>query len=612
MPTLDFKGKPFVHAHHLAVPYSTLEIDPAKSCVPSGRAPSLDDNLIIHGDNLRALKALLPTHAGKVDCIYIDPPYNTGNEKWCYNDAVNSPLMREWLKKASPVDKEDLERHDKWLCMMWPRLKIMRELLDEDGVLFVSIDDNEAASLKTILDEVFGEECFLAQFVWRKVDSPNDNKVAITPNHEFILAYGRFPDSSAFERFFDAGILDAYRQRDESGRLFRDRLLKKNGKNSLRRDRPTMFFPLTGPDGAEVLPLHENGEEARWSASISAIERHISEGTLIWKKRRKASGEVWEPYTREFAPDEPTKPHPTIWSDLPTMRQAKSMLRSMFGTADLFDTPKPIELLARLFELTGKKDGLVLDSFAGSGSTAHAVLQLNGRDGGNRRFILVECEDYADSLTAERVRRVINGYAFEGTQREELMSVPITWSKLKKADALMAQVEGIENLEGHRFDKITKAVKDGVLRVVGERKVRDRAEGIGGSFAYCELGPEISVEAMMEGGAMPDYDCMARYAFHTATGRTLDRAAGKPAKDWFIGETEDRRFHLLYKPDREWLRSADAALDARLAEAIGKARGGKRAVVFAAAKFMGQKELSRDHGIEFCQLPHSLHRITGD
>src|SRR5690606_25642688 len=134
MPTLEFKGKQFVYSHHLGVPFRELQVVPEKSLPAEGKQPSLDDNLIIHGDNLEALKALLPTHAGKVDCIFIDPPYNTGNEGWCYNDNVRSPLMKEWLKKsANPVDKEDLERHDKWLCMMWPRLHLLNELLSESG-----------------------------------------------------------------------------------------------------------------------------------------------------------------------------------------------------------------------------------------------------------------------------------------------------------------------------------------------------------------------------------------------------------------------------------------------------------------------------------------------
>ena len=168
MPTLDCKVKAVLYAHHRSVPFRELVIDAKKSMSAKGHKPSLDDNLIIHGDNLHALKALLPVYAGKVDCIYIDPPYNTGNEGWCYNDNVRSPLMREWLKKsANPVDKEDLERHDKWLCMMWPRLQLLRDLLAESGAIFVTIDDNENHRLRSMMDEIFGEQNFLATFVWK-------------------------------------------------------------------------------------------------------------------------------------------------------------------------------------------------------------------------------------------------------------------------------------------------------------------------------------------------------------------------------------------------------------------------------------------------------------
>jgi len=135
MPTLEFKGKSFVYAHHLSVPFRELVVDPKKSLPPKGQKPSHDDNLIVHGDNLHALKGLLPSHAGKVDIVLIDPPYNLGGD-WCYNDAVNSPLMREWLKKsANPVEKDDLERHEKWLCMMWPRLKLIKDLMRTDAII---------------------------------------------------------------------------------------------------------------------------------------------------------------------------------------------------------------------------------------------------------------------------------------------------------------------------------------------------------------------------------------------------------------------------------------------------------------------------------------------
>lgn len=192
MPTLDFKGKQFVYSHHLSVPFRELKVSADKSLPAKGASPSLDDNLIIHGDNLEALKALLPTHAGKVDCIFIDPPYNTGNEGWCYNDNVRSPLMQEWLKKsANPVDKEDLERHDKWLCMMWPRLQLLKELLSETGSIWITLDDNEVQRCKILMDELFGEENFITSCIWHKNYAPKSTARHFSEDHDYILVYAK-------------------------------------------------------------------------------------------------------------------------------------------------------------------------------------------------------------------------------------------------------------------------------------------------------------------------------------------------------------------------------------------------------------------------------------
>jgi hypothetical protein len=205
--------------------------------------------------------------------------------------------------------------------------------------------------------------------------------------------------------------VEAYGRTDETGKRYRDRLLKKNGRNSLRRDRPTMYFALTAPDGTEVYPIHDNGEEARWAMGKDGVARHQAAGTLVWKERQRQGMPVWEPYSREFAPDDPKRPYPSIWSDLPTMRQAKAFLRDVFNTSDLFDTPKPAELIERILQLINDPDALVLDSFAGSGTTGHAVLKQNAEDGGQRRFILVEVDaKIARDITAERVKRVVSGY----------------------------------------------------------------------------------------------------------------------------------------------------------------------------------------------------------
>lgn len=631
MPELVFKGKEYVYNHHLGVPFRPLAADPDKGVGPV----ALDGNLVIHGDNLHALKSLLPTHAGKVDLVFIDPPYNTGNEGWCYNDNVNSPIMQEWLS-TNPVDGEDMLRHDKWLCLMWPRLTLLRELLSETGSLWMTLDDNEVHRARMMLDEVFGEDNFVGCFVWRKVDSPNDNKVSITPDHDFVICYAREKDKATFSPMMAPGILDAYTLKDGQGRLYRDRLLKKNGKNSLRRDRPSMFFPITDPDGGEVLPIHDNGEEACWAAGKDSISRHIEAGTLVWKRKQKLGREVWEPYTREFAPELPTRPYPTIWTDVPTMRQAKAMLREIFGTGDVFDTPKPVQLIERILEMVDHPTATVLDSFAGSGTTAHAVLRANARDGGNRRFILVECEDYADTLTAERVRRAINGYAWEGTQRETLLEQKITFTQFRKAPEWLAKVEAIKAREGfgedddtqlpletqartasgkrRRFDRIEVKVDDGVLRVDGVRRISERVEGLGGGFTYCTLGEPIELEKLLSGESLPDADALGAWLFHTATGGTLPERP-KDAPEWYLGEAADRHVWLVYRPDLDFLVSPEAALTLSRARSFSDwgrdcdARHDqrKRHLVFAPAKYLSNRQL-QEHGVDYAPLPFALYR----
>ncbi len=380
--------------------YVALELDPALS---HGDAPW--KNLIIEGDNFDALRALRMSHKGAIRCIYIDPPYNTGNRDFVYNDRF--------------VDKTHRFRHSLWLEFMYRRLTLAKELLADDGVIFVSIDDNEIFRLGMLMDRVFGDDNFVAQFIWRKVDSPNDNKVSVTPDHEYILCFAKKLGMLRLAPMEAPEIVNAYGQQLPDGRRYRDRLLKKNGRNSLRKDRPTMFFPIEGPDGLDVLPIHDNGEEARWAKGKDGVALHIADESLIWKQREKQGQILWEPYTREFAPANPTRPWPTIWSDLPTMRQAKAFLRDVFQTSDLFNTPKPVELIERLLRVIADPNTTVLDFFAGSGTTAHAVAKLNAEDGGDRRFILVSnteaTEDQPDKnlcrdVCAQRVRRVLGGY----------------------------------------------------------------------------------------------------------------------------------------------------------------------------------------------------------
>lgn len=350
------------------------------------------ENVLIFGDNLLALKALQNDSRGKLKCIFIDPPYNTGSAFTHYDDGIE---------------------HSLWLSMMRNRIELLWNLLCAEGSLWISIDDNEAHYLKVLCDEMFGRNNFVASFIWKKVDSPNDNKVAITPDHEYILCYSKTPGAKWFKQMKDTSILEAYRTPDtESDRPYRDRLLKKNGKNSLRSDRPSMFFPILSPDGDEVYPIHDDGREARWAMGKQTVDELVAENKLIWKERIVNGTKQWIPYTREYAPENPTRPYPTIWNDLNTTRQTKAHHKLLFGEELVFDTPKPEDLISRILEISTEPNDIVLDSFAGSGTTG-AVAHKMGR-----RWIMIELGEHCHTHIIPRMKQVIDGTDQGGISKE--------------------------------------------------------------------------------------------------------------------------------------------------------------------------------------------------
>ncbi|WP_293844988.1 site-specific DNA-methyltransferase [uncultured Parolsenella sp.] len=366
-----------------------------RPCPEKSKDWDTTENLYIEGDNLEALKIMRETYAGKVKLIYIDPPYNTGHD-FVYDDDF-SQTQAEYDAQSGDYNEEggrlvsNLESngrfHSDWCSMMYPRLMLARDLLSDDGAIFISIDDNEANNLEKICDEVFGRACFVTRFIWRKVDSPNDNHVVITPDHEYIFAYCKNAATVALRQREAPELIDAYNGPDETGRYWRDRLLRKNGKNSLRADRPTMFYPLTAPDGTEIWPIREDGREGRWAAGLSSVNAIAERGDLIWKQRDGA----WVPYTREYAADNPTKPWMTIWNDLPAMRQTKAGMKELFGVSNIFDTPKPPALIQRCMELGGVENGdNVFDFFSGSAATAHAAMSLCSEKGVRTKWILAQ------------------------------------------------------------------------------------------------------------------------------------------------------------------------------------------------------------------------------
>ena len=594
MTELNFKGKEFVYNHHLAVPFRPLVPDESKGIGPV----ALDGNLIVHGDNLHALKALLPLYAGKVDCIFIDPPYNTGNEGWAYNDNVNAPMIREWLE-SNPIGIEDGLRHDKWCAMMWPRLRLLHELLADDGTFWMTLDDNEAQRGKLLLDDIFGADNFMANFVWQSKDTPGNNSSGIAETHNHVIFYQKSDSFSPnlLERTEEQISNYTNSDNDKRGDWLGSPLTRAE-----HRDRD--YYTIPNKVGRMVYPPKGSSwrrppDKMKWLADNDRIWWGVSgdaqfpmEKKFLTETKEGVVNQTWWPY--EFAG---------------STRNAGAQLKAIFDGEKTFETPKPIQLIQRIIELATHSDAIFLDSFAGSGTTAHAVLEANKRDGGNRRFILVEMEDYADKLTAERVRRVINGYAFTGTQRTELFRDQITWSKLKTAEKLTYAVAAIETLHGHEYDTIKKTVKNGELIVTGEKAVKDKTEGLGGSFTYCTLGDPVELDKILSGETLPSFDGLGSVLFHMATAQAFDPAAMRE-DDFYLGTVEGQHLWLIYKPDLDWLKSPEAALTLKRAKDFAATDEDARHLVFAPARYVSQKMLAEQNiPVEFVPLPFALYRI---
>jgi len=627
MPEIVFKGKEYVYNHHLTVPYRPLLVDKGKGIGPA----DLASNLVIHGDNLHALKSLLPRYAGQVDLVFIDPPYNTGNEGWCYNDNVNSPIMKEWLS-TNPVDGEDMLRHDKWLCMMWPRLVLLRELLSENGSIWITLDDNEVHHARDVLDEIFGADNFVATCIWQKNFSPKNSAQFFSEDHDYVLVYAKDKQQwrpNMLERTQEMDDRFTNTDNDSRGPWT-------SGDLSARNYYSEGTYPITCPSG-RVIDGPPPG--TYWRVKESKFKEMDAEGRIWWGEDGSN-----QPRLKRYLTDVKQGRTPqTLWfyDEVGHTQDAKRTLLEMGVLKDQESTitPKPVALIERILELASEPDSLILDSFAGSGTTAHAVLKANAKDGGNRKFILVEGEDYADKLTAERVRRAIKGYAWVGNQREVLLEEKINFTQFKKADQWLAKVEAIKAKEGFgaeesaqlelgaatpspartskvkkRFDKINVELKDGVLKVEGEKRISEMAEGLGGEFTYCTLGEPLDIEKLLSGESLPAFEALGAWLFHTATGGTL-LPVPKDSPPWYLGEAKDAHVWLVYAPDLMFLKSPEAALTLSRAKGFadwGRARNGgqgdgKRHLVFAPAKYMSNKQLL-EHGVDYAPLPFALYR----
>lgn len=405
MPTLHWIGKDKVVNHHAEVPFRVLEHKYGfRGDNPADSSETHSGNKIIHGDNLEALKALLPEYEGKIDCVYIDPPYNTGEEGWIYNDNVNDPQIRKWLGDVVGAEGEDFSRHDKWLCMMYPRLRLLKQLLSKKGVLFISIDDNEFANLKNICDEIFGINNFITTFIWEKRKNRENRKI-VSCRHDYILCYcldTRNSERSIKLLPMSDEALSRYQNPDNDPRgLWKSDPVTAQAGHATK----SQFYTLIAPNGKK----HSLPNGRCWLYTEDVMQKAIADGR-IWFGKNGNNVPRKKTYLNEK--ERGLTPETILFADdVATNEIAKNSLKEIFSEQIPFTTPKPYQLIEHLIQLSTNDNSIVLDSFAGSGTTAHAVLNMNRHNGSsNRKFVMIEMDDYAETITAERVRRVIEGY----------------------------------------------------------------------------------------------------------------------------------------------------------------------------------------------------------
>jgi site-specific DNA-methyltransferase (adenine-specific)/adenine-specific DNA-methyltransferase len=544
MPTLNWIGKEAVVKHHKEVPFRLLEPVPELSLPsplagegPGERGSDHSGNLIVQGDNLHALKALLPRYAGQVKCIYIDPPYNTGNEGWVYNDNVNSPEIRQWLGEVVGKEGETLDRHDRWLCMMYPRLVLLKQFLREDGAIFVSIDDNEVATLRLLMDEIFGAKNFVATVLWQKVYSPKNSARHLSEDHDYIVIYAAKADVWKPNLLGRTGEQNAaYKNPDND-----QRGIWKTSDLSARNYYGDGTYSVTSPSG-RVIEAPPKGRY--WTVSKERFQELDRDNRIWWGKKGDSI-----PQLKRFLSDVKDGVVPqTMWfyKDVGHTQEAKKELLELvdFDTSDdVFITPKPTRLIQRILQIATDKDSIVLDSFAGSGTTGHAVLKQNIEDGGNRRFIQVEMlPEVASTITAGRAKRAISGYT---------------------------------NAKGQTV------------------------AGLGGGFQFCRLSAEPLFDADGQIRSDVTFAQLAEFVWFAETGTGFTGTTDSP----LLGVHEGRAIYLLYNGILKD-KSVDGGnvLTGPVFEVLPKFAGPK--VIYAAANRMGSR--TAREGITFKQTPYAL------
>lgn len=537
MPTLNWIGKDAVVKHHKEVPFRLLEPVPAFAC---GDGEGRDSgNLIVQGDNLHALKALLPRYAGQVKCIYIDPPYNTGNEGWVYNDNVNSPEIRKWLGEVVGKEGETLDRHDRWLCMMYPRLVLLKQFLREDGAIFVSIDDNEVASLRLLMDEIFEARNFVGTVIWQKKYAVSNDHKTIAPMHDFVLVYQRSPS-------WQRNLLPRGEEKDSQYKYEDEKGQFRNSDYTCAKtaeERPNLYYPVTNPNtGEEIWPKRTRV----WAYSQEEHQRHVAQGLIYWGKDGKGKVPAYKRYKHLLRNDgvvpQTLWPHEFAGHTDGSRKELREVLHDIPSVSD-FATPKPSLLIQRILQISTDKDSIVLDSFAGSGTTGHAVLKQNAEDGGNRRFILVEMDGkIAEDVTTQRVRRVAGGYT---------------------------------NAKGQAV------------------------AGLGGGFQFCRLSAEPLFDADGQIRSDVRFAQLAEFVWFAETGSGYTGSADSP----LLGVHEGRAIYLLYNGIlKDKSVAGGNVLTGPVLDVLPPFAGPK--VIYAAANRLGSR--TAREGITFKQTPYAL------
>lgn len=542
MPTLHWVGKDKVVNHHHDVPFRVLN-KVSTFTAPEGLPANTTDNRIIHGDNLEALKSLLPEFEGQVKCIYIDPPYNTGNEGWVYNDAVNDPKMKRWLGQVVGKEGEDLSRHDKWLCMMYPRLKLLHRLLDDGGVIFISIDDNEVHTLRGLMDEIFGRANFVATVIWQKVYSPKNSARHFSEDHDFILVYAKngsawtpnpMPRSDAQN--------DRYKNPDSDSRG-----PWKPGDLSARNFYSLGTYAITTP-GGRTISGPPSGRY--WAVSEEKLWELHADNRIWWGPNGNGI-----PAIKRFLSEVKQGVVPqTLWpyDEVGHTQDAKKELLAILDfdkSEDVFITPKPVSLIDRVLQLATSPDSIVLDSFAGSGTTGHAVLKLNAQDGGRRRFILIEMEDYAETITAERIRRASTGY-------------------------------------GEAAKKVT---------------------GLGGGFDYYTVGEPMFLPDDNLNEAVGTEAIRGYVAYSEGIPAEDHATPENPHSPYLLGLNRETAWVFHYEPDRATSLDMDFLGTLRFGGKNGASKPGT--VIIYADRCLLSKDFMAQHGIIFKKIPRDITRF---